>query len=199
MNVYAGREREYAREYYAAHKEHLRERARIRYAERRAEGWRAEDGWTDEQKTRAAARKKQWQDQHRVRHQEANKRYRKRNPEKLRVKSLRWHQSNPEKAAAKRRKYHLSHPEIKRDVDQRRRTRTARGRGISTPEWREIKQGTAGLCMYCACKATLTIDHIEPIARGGLHDPDNVVPACKSCNSSKNDTPLLIWLARRAA
>jgi 5-methylcytosine-specific restriction endonuclease McrA len=55
-----------------------------------------------------------------------------------------------------------------------------------------------GLCVYCNERRTVTVDHIEPLRRGGQHDIDNIAPACKSCNSSKHDTPLLVWLAKRA-
>jgi len=36
----------------------------------------------------------------------------------------------------------------------------------------------------------MTIDHIEPIARGGEHSLKNVVPACMRCNQVKNARPL---------
>jgi 5-methylcytosine-specific restriction endonuclease McrA len=36
----------------------------------------------------------------------------------------------------------------------------------------------------------LTLDHIEPISRGGTTSWDNVVTACKKCNTKKaNRTP----------
>ena len=39
----------------------------------------------------------------------------------------------------------------------------------------------------------------NPVSRGGAHDVDNIAGACDYCNKSKNDSPLLVWLARRAA
>ncbi len=31
------------------------------------------------------------------------------------------------------------------------------------------------------------MDHVIPLSRGGKHALDNVVPACRGCNTSKND------------
>lgn len=41
-------------------------------------------------------------------------------------------------------------------------------------------------CQYCDRQVSdLTIDHVIPRSRGGLHVWDNVVSACKSCNHRK--------------
>lgn len=41
-------------------------------------------------------------------------------------------------------------------------------------------------CQYCAGPAE-SIDHVVPRSRGGLHDWDNVVAACRPCNLRKGD------------
>jgi 5-methylcytosine-specific restriction endonuclease McrA len=43
-------------------------------------------------------------------------------------------------------------------------------------------------CQYCGSVLELTIDHILPRSRGGLPSWDNLVTACKSCNSKKGDS-----------
>ena len=45
-------------------------------------------------------------------------------------------------------------------------------------------------CSYCA-KTADTIDHVWPRSRGGDDHPNNLVPACRSCNSSKGTKSLL--------
>lgn len=40
-------------------------------------------------------------------------------------------------------------------------------------------------CWYCGAIDPSTIDHVQPIAKGGTDDLDNLVLACKCCNSSK--------------
>jgi 5-methylcytosine-specific restriction endonuclease McrA len=52
--------------------------------------------------------------------------------------------------------------------------------------WRE--KISSGECYYCGRKfnpAELTMDHKIPLARGGMSEKINIVPACKECNNKK--------------
>jgi 5-methylcytosine-specific restriction endonuclease McrA len=49
-----------------------------------------------------------------------------------------------------------------------------------------------GGCAYCGGEAT-EMDHFIPKALGGSDDWDNLVPACRTCNASKNDTHPKDW------
>ena len=45
-----------------------------------------------------------------------------------------------------------------------------------------------GVCYHCEKRFhpfELTMDHLIPIARGGMSDKNNVVPSCKECNTKK--------------
>lgn len=51
---------------------------------------------------------------------------------------------------------------------------------------REIFLRDGYTCQYCGARSTsLTIDHVIPRSRGGLHTWDNVVAACQPCNHRK--------------
>jgi 5-methylcytosine-specific restriction endonuclease McrA len=52
-------------------------------------------------------------------------------------------------------------------------------------------------CVYCASDQNLTVDHLTPVAKGGSNEYDNLVLACKTCNSSKRDTMPLNFILRR--
>jgi hypothetical protein len=46
-------------------------------------------------------------------------------------------------------------------------------------------------CRYCGATAetaTLTVDHVLPVALGGIDNPSNLVAACADCNSGKTST-----------
>lgn len=42
-------------------------------------------------------------------------------------------------------------------------------------------------CQYCGSRANLTLDHVIPRSRGGQSSWDNLITACKECNSRKGD------------
>lgn len=141
--------------------------------------------------------------------------YRERHPERVKASLAAWRAKHPEyeRERAQRRyandpKYRERvresakafaklHPEYYRAAAKLRRARLS---GVvcdlTDQETRELFEEYAGLCAYCHASAT-TIDHVVPISAGGSHTKANLVPACKACNSSKHDKPLLVWLATR--
>lgn len=63
-------------------------------------------------------------------------------------------------------------------------------------------------CQYCGLNATetgegLTVDHVMPVSLGGSDKPDNLVAACRDCNSGKAsinpDSPIVAGVSDRAA
>lgn len=40
-------------------------------------------------------------------------------------------------------------------------------------------------CLICGCESDLTIDHIEPVSRGGTNLIDNLQTLCRRCNGRK--------------
>ena len=89
------------------------------------------------------------------------------------------------------RAYRRKQPEMIRRHSRNRRARqrgAIENGGISESQWQEIIVIWRGRCAYCGKRPRLiTMDHVVPLARGGKHCPENVVPACKSCNCSKQD------------
>lgn len=48
-------------------------------------------------------------------------------------------------------------------------------------------------CCYCGGTDRLSLDHLIARKNGGTDTGDNLVYACKNCNSSKNKNDLLVW------
>jgi hypothetical protein len=61
----------------------------------------------------------------------------------------------------------------------------------------KIKLQTGQCCNYCGELNNLSLDHIFPQKYGGLDNAENLVYACRSCNSSKGAKNLLEWLSSR--
>ena len=54
------------------------------------------------------------------------------------------------------------------------------------------------VCAYCGGADGLSLDHVIPRLRRGPDAAENLVPACRSCNSSKGGRDLLAWLAAKS-
>lgn len=53
-------------------------------------------------------------------------------------------------------------------------------------------------CVFCGAdegECVLTLDHVTPREMGGTHAADNLVTACLSCNSAKQDSTMRAWFA----
>ena len=75
--------------------------------------------------------------------------------------------------------------------------------------WEEVVCLWGNVCVYCARPDPDTADHVIPLSKGGSNYPCNLVPACKSCNSSKRDRAIedfcpdraahIVWMAQEIA
>jgi 5-methylcytosine-specific restriction endonuclease McrA len=81
----------------------------------------------------------------------------------------------------------ISEQDIKRERDSSRELRRSRW-------WRN--RLALGHCHWCGGQfppEELTMDHVIPIARGGKAARNNVVPACRECNSRKKYLLPMEW------
>lgn len=99
---------------------------------------------------------------------------------------------------ARENEYFRRHPE-KRSARNRTAYALRRGSGgkVTPAQWRFVQSVFSGLCAYCRERPGNTMDHFVPVAAGGKHDIANVVPACRSCNSSKRHRDPFEWMASR--
>ena len=59
---------------------------------------------------------------------------------------------------------------------------------------REIIDDWERRCAYCGCEPEkITLDHVNPMANGGMTVRSNLVPACAECNVSKNHRDVWQW------
>lgn len=116
------------------------------------------------------------------------------NKETWNKRSKLWRQANKEKAIQITKRWRTKNPnkvrELKRISESKRRARKANCDCTVTAK--EVKNLVSSIdnCYYCGCTFEYTrkeVDHYVPLAKGGPHSLDNLVIACKSCNSAKRD------------
>ena len=88
------------------------------------------------------------------------------------------------------KKYHAdglcrSHYNMRANM-RRRAAKIGNGGQHTDREWQAKLIVFAGCCAYCGATAD-SRDHVVPLSRGGTDNIDNIVPACRSCNSGKRD------------
>lgn len=60
-----------------------------------------------------------------------------------------------------------------------------------------LKMTLPQICVYCGSNKSLSIDHLIPRALKGIDQADNLVWACRSCNSSKGANDMLVWMVKK--
>jgi 5-methylcytosine-specific restriction endonuclease McrA len=64
-------------------------------------------------------------------------------------------------------------------------------------QWTALKAAWGG-CAYCGATDTaVQRDCVMALSRGGRYTLENVVPACRSCNTSKCNDEVTGWLRRK--
>jgi 5-methylcytosine-specific restriction endonuclease McrA len=120
-----------------------------------------------------------------------NQEYYKANQERLKAQQRVWNAENREVVQESNRRYRAENPDRFRALNRKRRVQQLGADGFHTEiEWFALLGLYGGRCAYCGDSAN-TRDHVVPLNRGGSDWIDNIVPACRSCNSSKGNR--LIW------
>ena len=63
-------------------------------------------------------------------------------------------------------------------------------RYIRTAVRRYVLERDKHRCVECGATDRLSLDHIKPFSRGGMHTPSNLRVLCTPCNSRKGARPL---------
>lgn len=126
---------------------------------------------------------------------EYNKKYREENEEYYREYLREYYEENKEHHAEYGKKYRQENPEVSRRKSQRRRARMAKlPHTLTVEEWEKALEFFNHSCAYCGVSDdNIGKEHVIPIVKGGGYTADNIIPACRTCNSSKNTTDMEKW------
>src|SRR6266849_8481712 len=121
------------------------------------------------------------------------------NPDKVRAKSRRYRMKHSRLCVERRKKWLKANPWRKRHYDLQRRAMA------NTPEadkpavraFLKIAERRRFLtCYYCEKLfpvSKITVEHIIPLTRGGMHISSNLAWSCKPCNSRKHNKTIAEW------
>lgn len=134
----------------------------------------------------------------------ASRRYREANRHRIYDRQKRWQAENLEHHRNYQREYGRRYvlenaDKVRLQHANRYASKRSNGGGalkISDYDWSRMLAIYDHRCAYCGSDGygeTLHMDHVVPLARGGRHAIGNVVPACPSCNYSKNDRLVTEW------
>lgn len=95
--------------------------------------------------------------------------------------------------------YALDNPWVGQATKRKRRA-LVRANGsfsFTSADWKRCVDIADSRCFYCDEQGLMTMDHVVPVTRGGTHGAGNIVPACISCNASKNNNFISEWKFRK--
>ena len=68
---------------------------------------------------------------------------------------------------------------------------------MTLKQWNYIKGKFNNKCAYCGEEKLLEQEHFIPVNKGGEYTSNNIIPACKHCNSSKQDSNFFEWYPKQ--
>lgn len=152
--------------------------------------------WQKEHPERARETQRRTQAKNKHRYQEHYRQYRIAKRDELAQKTMAWRAANRERHRAYSRQWALENPERTRSNARESQRRRRVGRNRLAIGFADILRRDP--CSYCGGSAG-HIDHIQAVAQGGQSDWANLTSACVSCNSSKSDESLLLFMGRHHA
>lgn len=134
----------------------------------------------------------------RIREYNSNRRA---NPE-IRKKLIRWNndwkEKNQEHIRNYNRKYAQENKEYFRLAAHKRNQKINKLKFTLTIEqWEGTLKEFNNKCAYCGCSGNLHQEHVIPVTKDGGYTKENIIPACKSCNSSKWNRDMEEWYRSR--
>ncbi len=130
----------------------------------------------------AIARATAWRLAHPERYKENQRRAASHAPENNRGRVRQWRRVNPEK-----RRVQSVVCEAKRRAAKNKNGGDHTAAGNLIRKWRSNKVFVCAYCRHRFPIKALHVDHVQPLSKGGKHDPKNLAKSCGPCNIKKSD------------
>lgn len=156
--------------------------------------------WREDNKETLKEKKAAYHQAHREEHYQRNQEWRKNNPEKRRKSDREYRARNREARNAYNRWLRTQKPEVFSEGQKRYYDRlNALPKHFTEDDWMNCLEHWQYACAVCGDKSgTLHNDHWIPVSYEMLNHPgttpENMLPLCHSCNSSKFNKDGYLWL-----
>ena len=181
-NEHSDRIKETNRKYYSKNKAEIAIRSSLYYKQNRSEILLRVKKYRDKNKDEIKL--------YRLKNQESIKdnwkKYYEKNKERLFYKGKVWRKNNKDKVNESKRKSNQKRRSLERNLAST----------FTTDQWQQCLAHFNHQCAYCGSKESLEQEHVVPVSVGGHYTADNIIPACKSCNSSKNNKIMQDWFTQ---
>lgn len=146
---------------------------------------------------------KEWNDNHKEHRSEYLKEYRKTyekvNADIIRKRKKLHRENNPEAYKQRRRNWVIKNPDRNKIIKQRRRSREKLVLCcFDIYDWQRCLDYFNNKCAYCGKDRKLQQDHFIALEWGGEYTKNNIIPACKPCNSSKQEKNFFVWYPEKS-
>jgi 5-methylcytosine-specific restriction endonuclease McrA len=122
------------------------------------------------------------------------KKYYEENKERYKLNGKIYYKNNLNRKRECGKQYRLNNRDKIAIVNQKRRAiKKQLPYTLTITQWNTIKKHFNNSCAYCGKKSKLEQEHFIPLSKGGGYTECNIIPACRSCNSSKQDTYFYQW------
>lgn len=158
------------------------------------------DKWIEKNPVRKRELNDQWKIENPDKDKASKDHYREKNPEKCIEAGRKFRKENPIKSAASSAEWKKKNPEKNAAKEQRRRASKLNALVPNRPVTSDTEIERKALfdgCCFCGADKKLTLEHMVPLSKGGLHVEENLLGSCKSCNSSKHNHPVEDWFRKQ--
>lgn len=138
--------------------------------------------------------KKKYQEENKEKFKEYQKKWYENNKEKIRKEATRRYWMDVEKSRELEKQRYKNNPDPYKWKSIKRKTlKKGLPATLTSEQWEDIKEKFNNQCAYCGEQLPLEQEHFIPVSKGGDYTKTNIIPACKSCNSSKRDRKPVEW------
>lgn len=180
----------YHKQYHQENKEHKKRYMKQWYQENKE----CTKQYYQDNKEKIKQYSKQYYHDNKEHYSQLNKQWHQENKEHRKQCKQQWHQENKEHCLQYAKQWRKLNKDKVAIYDARRRTlKKQLPSTLISKQWKGIKEEFNNQCAYCGEQLPLEQDHFIALSKGGEYTHNNIIPACKSCNSSKNNKDFFEW------